>query len=71
MNILTDLFLLFTIQAHVYCEDLATTGYFQGDVRPIVETCKELLFDCMIDEGIRSYEQGIKSFDYCSKHWSD
>jgi len=48
--------------AAYHCENLATTGYIQGDVAQSVAICKELIFDCMIDEG-------YGSFKFCSQHW--
>ena len=36
--------------------------FVQGDVRQSVEYCKEIILDCMIDEG-------YGSFQFCSQHW--
>lgn len=48
--------------AEYHCEDLATTGYMQGDVSQHVKMCKELMVDCMLDEG-------PGSFQFCKEHW--
>ena len=54
--------ILAKFMASYYCDN--NLNYVQGDVQPIIAQCKELLYDCMIDEG-------PGSFNFCSKHWRD